>query len=136
MWRPSTALWSGSLTGRGPAAGGRHGRSQPGSRAASGIAGAMSALDAGDWDTARFRFESVLRARAEQTPEAWYGLGTALWWLGETGTAVRAQERAYSAFAQRPDPFGSALVAISLCMIYRASATSASPGHGWAGSRG
>ena len=93
----------------------------------------MSALDAGDWDTARFRFESVLRARAEQTPEAWYGLGTALWWLGETGTAVRAQERAYSAFAQRPDPFGSALVAISLCMIYRASLGNVGVSRAWVG---
>jgi DNA-binding CsgD family transcriptional regulator len=92
---------------------------------------AAAALAAGDWDTARRCFDAALRQ--EPSPEALFGLGTALWWLGETDASVRAQEQAYAGFRRRADPPSAALAAVSLCLLYRASLGNYSASRGWVG---
>lgn len=57
---------------------------------------ATGALTAGEWEIARARFETLLAER--ESPEGLAGLGTALWWLGETDAAVTALERAFAGF--------------------------------------
>lgn len=92
---------------------------------------AAAALVDGDWETARTCFEAALQQK--QSPEGLFGLGTALWWLGETDAAVRAQERAYVGFRKRPDPPSAALAAVSLCLTYRASLGNYAASRGWVG---
>ena len=48
---------------------------------------AAEALAAGDWSAARAGFEAAVAE--DESPEALSGLGTALFWLGETDAAVR-----------------------------------------------
>jgi ATP/maltotriose-dependent transcriptional regulator MalT len=92
---------------------------------------AQTALASGEWSTARASFEAVLER--EESPEALFGLGNALWWLGETEASVRCQERAYAAFRRRPDPPQAALTAIYLCLTYRASLGNYAASRGWLG---
>ena len=92
---------------------------------------AAAALVAGDWTTARGCFESALDQ--QESPEGRFGLGTALWWLGETEAAVRAQEQAYAGFRARPDPPSAALAALSLVLTYRASLGNYAASRGWVG---
>ncbi|MGH3024598.1 MAG: LuxR C-terminal-related transcriptional regulator [Gaiellaceae bacterium] len=99
--------------------------------AASLLAEAREALAAGDWAAARARFEETLE-RGESA-EALFGLGNALWWLGETEASVRHLERAYAAFRRLPDPAQAALAAIHVCLIYRASLGNDAASHGWMG---
>ncbi len=90
---------------------------------------AAAALVDGNWQAARACFEEALQQ--EQSPEGLFGLGTALWWLGETEAAVQAHERAYAGFRERPDPPSAALAAISLVMTYRASLGNYAASRGW-----
>jgi ATP/maltotriose-dependent transcriptional regulator MalT len=92
---------------------------------------AQKALAAGQWSTARASFEAVLER--EESAEALFGLGNALWWLGETEASVRCQERAYAVFRRRPDPAQAALTAIYLCLTYRASLGNYAASRGWLG---
>ncbi|HEX2507720.1 MAG TPA: tetratricopeptide repeat protein, partial [Miltoncostaeaceae bacterium] len=62
----------------------------------------QEALEAGGWEAAREAFSAAL-AR-EESPEAMFGLGEALLWLGETDETVRLDERAYAGFRRRGDP--------------------------------
>jgi uncharacterized membrane-anchored protein len=73
---------------------------------------AAAALADGGGETARIRFEAA--PQQEESPEGLFGLWTALWWLGETEAAVRAQERAYAAFRKRLDAPSAVLAAIAL----------------------
>ena len=50
------------------------------------IASGNTALETGDWATARAAFEAALEQ--EDVPEAMFGLGDALWWLGEIELAI------------------------------------------------
>ena len=92
---------------------------------------AAAALVAGEWETARTSFEAALAEH--ESAEALFGLGSALWWLGETEAAVRAQERAYAEFHRRPDPMAAALTAVGLCLLYRASLGNYAASRGWLG---
>ena len=88
-----------------------------------------AALAAGAWDDAREAFEALVEH--EPNPEALAGLGDALWWLGETESAIGCQERAYAAYRRRPDPAQSALAAISLYFLHRVSLGNTSASRGW-----
>jgi ATP/maltotriose-dependent transcriptional regulator MalT len=92
---------------------------------------AQEALQAGNWSAARHGFEAALDH--EESAEALFGLGNALWWLGETEASVRCQERAYAAFRRRPDPGQAVLTAIYLCLSYRASLGNYAASRGWLG---
>lgn len=59
------------------------------------------------------------------------GLGSALWWLGESRESVRFQEAAYAAFRSRPDPIQAALAAVGICLLYRASLGNPAASRGW-----
>lgn len=65
-------------------------------------------------------------------PEAMFGLGDALWWLGDIEPAIRYRERAYAAFRRRPDPALTAIVAMRLCLTYRANIGNHAASRGWA----
>jgi len=97
--------------------------------AAAVLGGAQEALERGQWSAAKDAFEAALAH--EEAAEALFGLGNALWWLGETESSVRYQERAYAAFRRRPDPTQAALTAIYLCLIYNASIGNHAAARGW-----
>ncbi len=94
------------------------------------LASGDAALRAGDWAAARAAFEGVLER--EEVPEAMFGLGDALWWLGEIDLAIGVRERAYGAFRSRPDPAQAAIVAMRLCLTYRANIGNHALARGWA----
>lgn len=79
---------------------------------------AQEALAAGRWTNAREAFEAALDQG--ESAEAPFGLGNALWWLGETEASVRHQERAYAAFRRGSEPEQAALSAVYLCLTYTA----------------
>ena len=93
------------------------------------VASGGEALKVGDWSAARSAFEAALEQ--EETAEALFGLGDALWWLGEIEPAVRCRERAYAAFRRRSDPVQAAIVAMRLCLTYRANLGSRAASRGW-----
>lgn len=89
------------------------------------------AVEAGDWESARASFEAALEQ--EEAAEALFGLGEALWWLGETDGAVSCNERAYAAFRRRGE-FGQAVRAATLLhFLYSVSLGNWSAGRGWMG---
>jgi DNA-binding CsgD family transcriptional regulator/predicted negative regulator of RcsB-dependent stress response len=89
------------------------------------------ALKRGDWAGARAAFEAALAH--DETPETLFGLGDALWWLGDVEAAIRCRKRAYAAFRRRPDPAQAAIVAMRLCLTYRANLGNRAASHGWLG---
>ncbi len=92
---------------------------------------AAEALAAGDWSAARSGFAAALAQ--DESPEALSGLGTALFWLGETDAAVAATERAYAGFRRRQDPASAAFEAIGLFLIYGSSLGNLAAASGWLG---
>jgi DNA-binding CsgD family transcriptional regulator len=91
----------------------------------------QAALEAGGWQAARDAFGAAL-AR-EESPEALFGLGEALLWLGEPGEAARLQEQAYAGFRRRPDPVASAIAAMNLFYIHRVCFGNVAASRGWLG---
>ena len=83
------------------------------------LASGNEALKVGDWAGARTSFEDALDVEA--VAEALFGLGDALWWLGNVELAIRYREQVYAAFRRRPDPARAAIVAMRLCLTYRAN---------------
>ena len=99
--------------------------------AAAVLGEAQEALERGQWSAAKDAFEAALDR--EESAEALFGLGNALWWLGETESSVRYRERAYAAFCRRPDPPQAALTAVFLCYVYNASLGNHAAARGWLG---
>ncbi len=100
-------------------------------------AGAVAALEAGRdalsrgaWEEARSALEEALREG--DSPEALYGLGDALWWLGDIRESARCLERAYAAFRRRPDPVQAFLSAVQLALLYQANLGNYAAAGGWA----
>jgi DNA-binding CsgD family transcriptional regulator len=92
---------------------------------------AQVALAAGEWSTARERFEAALEQ--EESPGALFGLGIARWWLQETEPALRLWERAYAAARKRPDPEHAFFASFYLCLAYSMSLGNDSASQGWLG---
>lgn len=90
-----------------------------------------SALSRGAWADARISFEAV--PDIETRADALSGLGTALWWLGETGASIRCHERAYAQFRRNGEQHSAAQTAVSLCLLYRASLDNNAVSRGWLG---
>ncbi len=93
------------------------------------LSAAREAIAKGDWRAANASFEAVLER--EETAEALLGLGTTLWWLGETEAAVRYQEHAFAAFRRVAGHAQAASTAIGLYFIYRISLGNAAAARGW-----
>jgi DNA-binding CsgD family transcriptional regulator len=103
----------------------------------------QDALARGAWEEARAAFQDVLRQhdragsssgaadQPEETAEVIFGLGSALWWLGEIREAVSWWEQAYAAF--RPiDPVQATNVALQLGFVYQANLGNDAAAAGWA----
>ena len=87
-----------------------------------------AALAAGDWRAARVAYRDALAA--EEMPEALFGLGTALWWLGEVTEAMPCWEAAYAGFQRRSDPVMAVNVAIVISFTYSANFGNVAVAHG------
>src|SRR6266496_5270633 len=72
----------------------------------------FQAIAAGDWPGAREAFSAVLEAA--EVPEAFFGLATALFWLGDIAGTIANCEKAYAGFRRRPDPMFAAGAALAL----------------------
>ncbi len=68
-----------------------------------------AALQRGDWDIARARFEAA--AAAGDAPAAWEGLSRAAWWQSDAEATFAARERAYRGYRDAGDPVGAARMA-------------------------
>jgi DNA-binding CsgD family transcriptional regulator len=90
---------------------------------------AQDAVQAGEWSTAKERFEAAL-ARGE-AGEALFGLGIALQWLGDPEAAIRHWEQAYADFRRRRDTEQAVLAAFYLCLGYRMSLGNEAASRGW-----
>jgi DNA-binding CsgD family transcriptional regulator len=103
----------------------------------------QKALAKGAWEDARSAFEGVLGQHdpasfasgvedgSAETAEVLFGLGSALWWLGEIREAVRWWELAYAMF--RPiDPVQATNVALQLGFLYQANLGNEAAAAGWA----
>ena len=88
-----------------------------------------TALAAGDWRAARARYRGALAV--EESPEALFGLGTALWWLGEVTEAMPCWEAAYAGFQRRADPVMAVNVAILISFTYSANFGNYAVANGW-----
>lgn len=73
------------------------------------LARGWAALRAAEWETARGCFEAVARER--DAPEAFDGLGVALWWLNEIRAAHEARVRAFLGYKGRGEVARAARVA-------------------------
>lgn len=94
------------------------------------IQAGQEALGRGAWEEARSALEQALRA--DDSPEVLFGLGEALWWLGEILESARCWERAYVAFRRLPDPVGAANVALQLTFLYQDNLGNHAAAAGWA----
>jgi tetratricopeptide (TPR) repeat protein len=94
------------------------------------IEAGQEALGRGAWEEARSAFERALRT--EESPEVLFGLGDALWWLGDIRESARRCEQAYAAFRRRPDPVQAVIVAVQLGFLYQANLGNHAAAAGWA----
>jgi DNA-binding CsgD family transcriptional regulator len=97
--------------------------------AATGVERAAEALRSGEWTTARDAYREVIEH--QPAGEASFGLGIALWWLGETEEALRSWERAYSELRRQSDHAQAVLAAFYLCLGFRMSLGNDVAANGW-----
>jgi DNA-binding CsgD family transcriptional regulator len=90
---------------------------------------ATEALQVGEWSVAKERFEAVLAD--VDAGEAWFGLGIAQQWLGDSQAAIRHWERAYADFRRRRDAQQAVLAAFYLCLGYRMILGNEAASRGW-----
>jgi ATP/maltotriose-dependent transcriptional regulator MalT len=88
-----------------------------------------AALQAGRWDDARTAFEAALKER--ETADALFGMGDALWWLGDTRASIEYQERAYAAFRREGDAVRAAWTAMWLGLTYGSDFGNQAAFNGW-----
>ena len=78
--------------------------------AASSLAAGQAALARAAWADARACFEAA--AAAEDSPEAWEGIGRAAWWEGAQDTTMSARMRAFHGYRRIEDARGAARMAM------------------------
>jgi len=93
------------------------------------VGAGYAALGAGNWQDARERFQAVLEET--ELAEAHYGLGEALWWLGDMPGTMASFERAYAAFRRRPDPAYAAGAALRIGFHSLAHLANEAAAAGW-----
>ena len=76
-------------------------------------------------------FSSGMVDGSAETAEVLFGLGSALWWLGETRESVRSWEQAYAAF-RTIDPVQATNVPLQLGFVYQANLGNDAAAAGWA----
>ncbi|MBA2770060.1 MAG: hypothetical protein H0U35_13215, partial [Sporichthyaceae bacterium] len=65
------------------------------------------AVSRGEWMAATAAYREAIAV--EPSAEGYDGLGTALWWLGDVGEAMRCWEAAYAGFRRRQESLPAAL---------------------------
>ena len=93
------------------------------------LAEGSAALEAGRWADARAAFERALAI--EETGDALDGLGSALWWLGETQASVDHRTRAYAAFRKAGDVTRAFAAATSVAVGHGSHFGNLAAAHGW-----
>lgn len=88
-----------------------------------------AALAEGRWTDARTAFEQSLLDR--ESAEAWFGLATALWWLGENRASVECCNRAYALFRSAGDDPPAARCAVWMAITYKANYANFAAANGW-----
>ncbi len=86
-------------------------------------------MAAGDWVGARDAFSAVLAV--SEVPEAFLGLASALFWLGDLAGTIANCEKAYAGFRRRPDPWFAAAAALSLVGYNKGYLGNISAARGW-----
>ena len=71
-----------------------------------------------------------------ETPDAWFGLALASWWLGENHACVDACGRAYALFRRAGDVEHAAQCAVWLAITYKANFANFAAANGWIGRAG
>jgi DNA-binding CsgD family transcriptional regulator len=89
----------------------------------------LTALVAGEWETARAAFADVVGVSDD--PEALDGLGRALWWLRDPRGAVVHRERAYAGFRRAGDLHRAARIALWLSREYALVWGNRAAANGW-----
>jgi DNA-binding NarL/FixJ family response regulator len=93
------------------------------------VSAGFSALEKGDWASARRVFEDALQA--EETPEVLDGLGRSLWWLKDVRGAVELRTRAYSAYKRAGRISEAASLAVWLSRELRTLFRNDAAADGW-----
>jgi DNA-binding CsgD family transcriptional regulator len=88
-------------------------------------------LESCEWERARETFEQAVERRP--CPEAWQGLGEALFWLGDLPNAMRLHERAYLGFRDRGDRAAASRIALWLATQHMLGYGNAAVANGWLG---
>jgi DNA-binding CsgD family transcriptional regulator len=83
----------------------------------------------GDWRGARDAFSAVLEAA--DVPEAFFGLASAQFWLGDLAGTIANCEKAYAGFRRRGDPMFAAGAALSLVGYNKGYLGNTAAARGW-----
>ena len=94
-----------------------------------GVEAGFQAMAAGDWGGARDAFSAVLAAA--EVPEAFFGLATALFWLGDLAGTIANCEKAYAGFRRRGDPMFAAGAALALVGYNKGYLGNTAAARGW-----
>ena len=87
------------------------------------------AMAAGDWRGARDAFSAVLEATS--APEAFFGLASTLFWLGDLAGTIANCEKAYAGFRRRGDQMLAAGAALSLVGYNKGYLGNTAAARGW-----
>jgi DNA-binding CsgD family transcriptional regulator/thioredoxin-like negative regulator of GroEL len=87
------------------------------------------AMAAGNWRGARDAFSAVLEAAG--VPEAFFGLASALFWLGDLAGTIANCEKAYAGFRRRGDLMFAAGAALSLVGYNKGYLGNTAAARGW-----
>jgi DNA-binding CsgD family transcriptional regulator/predicted negative regulator of RcsB-dependent stress response len=88
-------------------------------------------LAAGQWSEARTSFDMALQR--EESAEALFGLGVALWWLGETEPSLQRWAESFAAHRRRHDESAAVRSAVYLSLAYQMSLGNGAAARGWLG---
>src|SRR6266699_918105 len=86
-------------------------------------------MTAGDWRGACDAFTAVIEVA--EVPEAFYGLASALFWLGDVAGTIVNCEKAYAGFRRRPDPVFAAGAALSVVGYNKGYLGNTAAARGW-----
>jgi tetratricopeptide (TPR) repeat protein len=93
------------------------------------VSAGFSALDEGDWASAKRAFQDALEG--DELPEALDGLGRSLWWLKDVRGAIELRTRAYSAYKKSGMITHAASLAVWLSRELRTLFRNDAAAEGW-----
>ena len=88
-----------------------------------------SLLQAGKWADARQAFQSALTE--EESPDALFGLASAMLWQGDVRVSIEHSQRAYAGFRDAGRMVDAALAALYTSISYRCYLGNEAAGFGW-----